>query len=116
MKGPELFKSALTKLPDFIKSFLSRHQLLMEDIDVVIPHQASASAIHLIRRRLGIPKCKLVELVEYFGNCLSASIPMGLHFGLEPNEYKTPSIMKGDKVLVIGTGAGLTLGTCLLEF
>lgn len=117
MQGAKLFKTALAQLPRFLDSFLQDNRIDMQSINVVVPHQASASAVELIRQKLNIAPERLVTLIENYGNCISASIPMGLAACLgESLAGSFSKIQRGDKVLVLGTGAGLTLGAALLQF
>jgi 3-oxoacyl-[acyl-carrier-protein] synthase-3 len=117
MQGTKLFKMALTFLPEFVNRFLNDYNINMQSVDVVIPHQASASAVELIRQKLEIPKDRLVNILTDYGNCISASLPMALAGCLgEKVKGCHQKIKAGDKVLLVGTGAGLTLGVALLQF
>lgn len=117
MNGPQVFKQSAIMLKDFcartFESITHDNQNLQkgfEDIDIVIPHQASVGAMELIRRRLNIPEDKWFSIIENYGNCISASVPMALH--VARSEGKLSS---GKNVFLLGTGAGLSLGAIILR-
>jgi 3-oxoacyl-[acyl-carrier-protein] synthase III len=71
MDGPGIFKLAATKIQPFVDSLLGKYS--WRDIDVVIPHQGSLTAMRLLRKRLRIPEEKLVETAQTTGNTISAA-------------------------------------------
>jgi len=82
----------------------------MADVDWVVPHQASKLAMQHIRKKLGIPTEKLVDIFAHRGNQVAASLPSALHELLVSGRGKS-----GDRILLIGTSAGLSLGAMILE-
>jgi 3-oxoacyl-[acyl-carrier-protein] synthase-3 len=111
MDGRGVFKLSLKKLPLFMEELFEDTELSMEDIDMVVPHQASPSGMALIRKKLKIPESKFMEIIEDHGNMISASVPMALYIGV-----KSGRIRRGDRLLLVGTGAGLSIGAVLLEY
>lgn len=116
MEGIKLFKQSSLLLPGFIQKLFSKNlesdaPKSVDDLDCVIPHQASAAALNLTRRRLKIPEEKWINIVENYGNCISASIPLTLHIAHQNQQLK-----RGMKTLLLGTGAGLSLGGLILRF
>lgn len=109
MNGKEILKLSKNKIPGMLKNFLDKNNLKTEDIDMVIPHQAS-SAMPLIMKKLGIRENQYINLVESHGNMVSASVPFTLCTALE-----TGKIKKGDTVLMLGTAAGLTTNLLLMK-
>ncbi|WP_338131044.1 3-oxoacyl-[acyl-carrier-protein] synthase III C-terminal domain-containing protein [Cohnella rhizosphaerae] len=83
----------------------------MSDFKAVVPHQGSAMAVRLLRKKLGIAESQLVYITPDHGNTIAASIPMGLH-----EAVRSGRIVRGDRVLLIGTAAGLTLGGLVLDY
>jgi 3-oxoacyl-[acyl-carrier-protein] synthase-3 len=81
-----------------------------DDIDLVVPHQASGPALAAIPR-YGLAEEKVMNIVGEYGNCVAASMPMALHLALEEGRIKS-----GDKVLMLGTGAGLSVAAALLRW
>ncbi len=111
MQGTSLFKLVMKKTPDFLKKLLAQANLKLEDIDMVIPHQASLSGLTLLRKRLGIPEEKFFIHVQEIGNTIAASIPIALHDAQQQGRIK-----RGDKVLLIGSSAGVSIGAIILEY
>lgn len=111
MDGRKVFKMVLETIQDFYHEALKDANLSLEDLRWVIPHQASGSGMELVRRKLGIPKEKYVDILANHGNMIGASIPLALHYWIEAGKLN-----RGDKVMMIGTSAGLSLGTVIFEY
>ncbi len=111
MQGKEVYKLAASLLPSFANKLLQQAHLTMDDIDWVVPHQASPSGLKHIQKKLGISPDKHINIVADIGNQISASILTGLNYLLSNRPVK-----QGDKVLLIGTGAGLSMGGIILEY
>lgn len=110
MDGPRLFRLAAHALPDFAERLVADAGLDLDAIDLVIPHQASASTLRLLGRRLGVED-RLVSIVETHGNCVAASIPLALHHAVTAGRLR-----RGDTALLIGTSAGVSLGGLVLRY
>jgi 3-oxoacyl-[acyl-carrier-protein] synthase-3 len=112
MDGPKVFKRAAQYIHRFVEETLDKAGCTFADLDHIVPHQASRSAMELIRRRLNVSTEQFhTSIFEDIGNCIAASIPIVLHDVIEKNK-----IHKGQKVLLLGTGAGLSFGAILLEY
>ncbi|MEF3303228.1 beta-ketoacyl-ACP synthase III [Paenibacillus sp. GYB003] len=111
MRGDELFRMASQKLPQFLNRLLAGAGCGLDGIKLVIPHQGSAMAMRLLARRLGIPGERLLCITPNHGNTIAASIPMGLHEAIRGG-----LIERGDRVLLLGTSAGLSLGGVVLDY
>ena len=109
MKGRAILSLSAKKLPEFFKEFEKKFNISINDVDIIIPHQAS-KALPLIMKILKIGDSKYVNRVSEFGNMVSVSIPYMLCDLLERGRIKT-----GDKVLLCGTAAGLTCNILLLN-
>jgi 3-oxoacyl-[acyl-carrier-protein] synthase-3 len=110
MDGPLAYRISAQHMPGFFERLLGAAGVTLDDIDLVVPHQASAHALHLMRRRLGVPSAKLVDLLAQRGNQVSASIPSMLDHALAYGRAK-----EGDLILLIGTAAGITLGGAVIR-
>jgi 3-oxoacyl-[acyl-carrier-protein] synthase-3 len=105
MRGRELYRLVAELSPAFINEGLQNAGLLKSDIDYVVPHQASGLGLQHLTKRLGFPKDKVVNIFARAGNQIAASLPMALHELLS-----TRTDLKGKKLMLMGSGAGLTLG------
>lgn len=111
MDGRAVFRLSSRIMNGFIDRLFKGSEMTIKDIDMVIPHQASGLAMELMRKKLDIPVEKFMNIIENHGNVISASIPMALHEAIVQNRIK-----RGDKVLLIGTSAGLSLGGLVFEY
>lgn len=109
MKGKTILSLSLKYLPEMLKEFLEKNNINSSEIDMVIPHQAS-SAMPLIMQKLKITKDKFINIVSEYGNMVSVSVPFTLCKALEENK-----IIKGDRILLIGTAAGLTTNMLYMQ-
>ncbi|WP_427051072.1 beta-ketoacyl-ACP synthase III [Paenibacillus sp. TC-CSREp1] len=111
MDGQAIFRMASKLLPGFMEEMLQTSGNRMQDFKLVIPHQGSAMAMRLIRKKLGIPEERFMDITRGHGNTIAASIPMGLHEAIRQQR-----IQRGDRILMIGTAAGLSLGGLILDY
>jgi 3-oxoacyl-[acyl-carrier-protein] synthase III len=111
MDGPGIYRMASKLLPDFVDELLNQAGCSMKELKVVIPHQGSAMAMRLISRKLGISSEQLMYITSNHGNTVSASLPMGLYEAVRQGRLK-----RGEKCMLIGTAAGLSLGGMVLEY
>ena len=111
MRGPEVFKNAVRSSTQSIASILEKNGLTAEDISLVVPHQANIRIIEAISSRTGIPMDRIVVNLQKYGNTSSASVPLALNEANEEGRLK-----KGDLILLIAFGAGLTWATTLLRW
>jgi len=105
MNGKVLFQAASRNMPGFIERFVALGGVEPAAADWVIAHQASREAIELMRRRLHISPDRMPIRFEEFGNQVSASMPEGL-----ATLFRSGLLRHGDRILLIGTGAGLLIG------
>jgi len=82
----------------------------LDDIDMIIPHQAS-SALGLIMRRLNVPENKYIDITKQYGNMVSASVPFALDYAI-----KSGRVRRGDIVMFLGSAAGLTINAMIIKF
>lgn len=111
MQGHALVRMAMKRLPAFVNRLLAEAGCGLEDIKLVVPHQGSAMAMRLIARKLGIPEQKMLFTTPDRGNTIAASIPTGLHEAIGQQ-----SIARGDRIMLLGTSAGLSLGGVVLDY
>ena len=82
----------------------------MADIDLVVPHQPSRPGIESLAR-WGFPPERVVNIVGEYGNCIAASMPMAL-----ASAHADGRLERGARVLLIGTGAGMSVGAAIVEW
>lgn len=111
MEGPRIFRMTQKMSVPFVQNYLSEVSWSADSLDAVVPHQASLFAVRMTARACGFEPEKLVENIQTHGNCLAASIPMALH-----DAVQTGQIRRGDRVLLAGTAAGISIGTVALHF
>lgn len=111
MQGKKLYKMAAQKLPEFVDKLLEQARLAIDDIDWLVPHQASEAALRHMQKLLGIEAKKFINIVATMGNQIAASIPTTLH-----HLRTSLPLQKGDKIMLLGTGAGLSFGGMILEY
>jgi 3-oxoacyl-[acyl-carrier-protein] synthase-3 len=111
MKGDGLFKYAVKAMVEASEAVLAQANLKPSDIDFVIPHQANIRIIEGVRARLHVPEDRVIVNIDHIGNTSSASIPIAL------GEAKDKGLIKrGDTILMVAFGGGLTWGAVLLKY
>ena len=105
MDGRTVFKLAVTLLPEVARELLEKTGIRVEDLDMVVPHQANLRINESFRERLKIPEEKIYNNIQQYGNTTGATIPIALDELIEKKRLKS-----GDNVMFIGLGAGLTWG------
>lgn len=109
MNGRDILSLSVKKLPKMLKEFLDKNNLKIDDIDMVIPHQASV-AMPMVMAKLNIAENKYLNFVSEYGNMVSASVPMTLCLAFDKKKIK-----RGDKIFLIGTAAGLTTNMLYMQ-
>jgi len=110
MDGKKLYKLSSKILPNFIDRSLKSVNLTLDDIDWIVPHQASQASLSHIIRILKLDPNKLIDIFKNHGNQVATSIPTALHELLTSKKVKSK-----DKIMLIGTSAGIGLGLVVWE-
>lgn len=111
MDGPAIHREASRRLPPFVDGFLREAGTTLEEIDVVVPHQAGRLPIEILRRKLRIDPERLIVTLAGHGNLIAASIPAALHLAIRAGRVR-----RGQRVLLLGTSAGFSMGALLLQY
>lgn len=111
MDGKAVYKFAVDAMANAVDMVLQKSQLSIEDIDLVIPHQANIRIIQSALRKMKVDDDKVFTNLERNGNTSSACIPVGLAELMESGRLK-----RGMKICLVGFGAGLTYGACIFEY
>jgi 3-oxoacyl-[acyl-carrier-protein] synthase-3 len=111
MEGREVYKNAVNAMRDASEKALAAAGLTADDIDMVIPHQANRRIIEAITDRLGIPPERTFVNLEKYGNTSAAAVAIALD-----EASRSGAIKKGDIILLVAFGAGLTWAATVLEW
>ena len=111
MKGREVFREAVTRMSAAAKEVLAQAGAVVEDVKLVIPHQANLRIINAVQKALGVPDDKIHINVQDYGNTGSASVPLALWEARNQGR-----IDPGDLVLLTAFGAGFHWAAALLKF
>jgi 3-oxoacyl-[acyl-carrier-protein] synthase-3 len=105
MNGRPLYALVARELPPFVERLLESAGVAQDDLACFVPHQASRLALDHVAKRLGFDDGRMVDIFAEFGNQVGASLPTALHFAIHRHGLK-----RGGKVLLLGSGAGVSLG------
>ena len=111
MNGREVFKFAVRVMGEAAEEVLAAAGLDKADLDFFIPHQANIRIIEAAAKRLGLPMGKVLVNVDRYGNTSTASIPLALEEAVHGGRIK-----KGDHIVMVGFGAGLTWGAVAMKW
>ncbi len=111
MSGNDVFRFAVKAMPDAVEEGLKRAGLTVQDMDMLVPHQANQRIIDAAMRQFGLSEDKVVKNIERYGNTSVASIPLAL------DEVRQDGRLKAGSVLVLAAfGAGLTWGSTVIRW
>ncbi len=111
MQGKEVFRTAVTKIPEVIEEALQANNLKLEDIDLFLPHQANLRINQFAAARLGIPEEKFYSNIQRYGNTTAGSIPIALSEVLEQGILR-----EGNLVMMVSFGSGFTWGASVIRW
>jgi 3-oxoacyl-[acyl-carrier-protein] synthase-3 len=107
-EGSQVFKYASRKMHEVCRDLLERNHLKVEDVGIMIPHQANKRIITAAGERLGIAPERVMINIERYGNTTSGTLPLATRDAISEGRLK-----KGDIVLFAAVGAGYTVGASL---
>ena len=111
MEGKEVFKFAVRALETSLLKALAAAGLSINNIDLLIPHQANIRIIDHVSKKLSFPKEKIFVNLQKYGNTSAASIPLAID-----EAYRSGQIKKNDIIALVGFGAGLTTGANIVKW
>ncbi len=111
MNGPAIVRLARRAAPRFIEGFFADVGAQRSDYDTVVAHQASIIGIRSLTKHFGFKPAQVITNLAQRGNTISASIPLALSEAVASGR-----VQRGQRILMLGTGAGLTLGALDLVF
>jgi 3-oxoacyl-[acyl-carrier-protein] synthase III len=111
MDGKEVFRFAGPAIVDAVKKLLEESKLSLQDIKYIVPHQANIRIIKYAAGKLNLDESKFFINLDKYGNTSAASVPIALH------EMKEQGLLeKGDKIMMVGFGGGLTWGGAVVSW
>lgn len=109
--GREVYKFAVKALPKAFNAAAEKIGITKDDIDWFVPHQANIRIIETASKNLGVGIDKFAVTLDHHGNTSSSSIPLALCEYIDSGK-----ITRGQKLALVGFGAGLTYGSAIIEF
>ena len=110
MDGKKVYKFAIVKVAENINTLLEKENLDISDIKLIIPHQSNIRILTSLAEKINADKKQMYINIYDVGNTFNASIPIALNEIIDKN-----LLSKNDKILLVGYGGGLNLGSILIE-
>lgn len=111
MEGNKIYKLAVRSMSTAVDEVIKRNNLSANDVDWVIPHQANLRIIEGVADKLRIPMSKVVVNIEKYANMSSATVPVAMDEAI-----RSKKIRRGDIIVLVAFGAGLTWGSVLARY
>ena len=108
MDSRSLLRLTLKYLPDFINDFFKSTGTSWPEVNWTVPHQASKTGLNMIPKIANVNPDQVINILRETGNCISASIPMGIHKLISEDK-----LQKGETLFICGTSAGFSIGSLL---
>ncbi len=109
MDGQAVFKLAVRTVPGLIRETVARAGWMMEQVDLIVPHQANLRIIEAMASQLHLPMEKFVVNIQEYGNTSAASVPLALFEAVHAGR-----IHDGDRIVLAAFGGGFTYAACAL--
>jgi len=111
VRGREVFRQAVKIMESCAREAVGRLQVSLDDVALIIPHQANQRITEAAAERLGVPPERVYSNVERYGNTSGATPPIALHEAAAEGRIRS-----GDLILLIAFGAGFTYGTSAIRW
>jgi 3-oxoacyl-[acyl-carrier-protein] synthase-3 len=111
MAGRDVFKHAVTRMPEVVGEALDANGLKASDIDLLIPHQANLRISQMVQRRLGLADHQVFNNIQKYGNTTAATIPIALSEAVREGR-----LQRGDLLCFTAFGSGFTWGSALVRW
>ncbi|MFO7589175.1 MAG: beta-ketoacyl-ACP synthase III [Gemmatimonadota bacterium] len=111
MEGREVFKHAVNRMPEAIHEVLAEAGYTIDEVALVIPHQANLRISEMVQRRLGLSDDRIYNNIMRYGNTTAATIPIALAEAVDEGRVK-----RGDLVAFTAFGSGFTWGGALVRW
>jgi 3-oxoacyl-[acyl-carrier-protein] synthase III len=111
MEGRQVFKNAVARMPESVHTALAANGLGIDDIDLLVAHQANLRINQMVAQQLGIGSDRVYNNIERFGNTTAATIPIALDECVQSGRLK-----RGDLLVLTGFGSGFTWGSAVIRW
>ncbi|MCE9545585.1 MAG: ketoacyl-ACP synthase III [Planctomycetia bacterium] len=111
MEGRPIFKWAIRLVEQTVRDVLAEAHKTIDDIDLLVLHQANIRIMYGAADNLGVPRDKVLVNIDKYGNTSAASVPLALD-----EAHREGRIRRGSLIMLSGFGAGLAWGTALLKW
>jgi 3-oxoacyl-[acyl-carrier-protein] synthase-3 len=110
VEGRQVFRLATTAMPEIVREVLERHGLGLEDLSLLLMHQANLRINEAVQKSLGLPDAKVFNNIQKYGNTTAATLPLVFHEAAQQGR-----VNPGDLVCFTALGAGLHWGAGLVR-
>ena len=111
MEGREVFRNAVVRMPESVEAALTENGLAVDDIDLLIAHQANLRINEMVARRLGLGDDRVYNNIQRYGNTTAATIPMAIHEASDRGLLE-----RGDLLMLTAFGSGFTWGSAAIRW
>lgn len=111
MAGRDVFRHAVVRMPEAVHEALAANSLTIDDVDMLIPHQANLRISQVVQKTLGLGDDRIYNNIQRYGNTTAASIPIALHECVEEGR-----LAEGDLLCLTTFGSGFTWGSALIRW
>lgn len=111
MNGREVFRHAITRFPEVINEALDHNNLSIDDVKLIIPHQANHRISEAVAKRMGVGMDKVFSNIHKYGNTTAASIPIAMSEALAEGKFS-----EGDIIILAAFGAGFTWASTAIRW
>lgn len=111
MNGAEVYKFAVRVIDEAVRTAVDRAGVSLDDVKYIVPHQANSRIIDAAAKRLGVPPERWANNIKNYGNTSAGSIPLVLN-----EMYESGQLDKGDLLVLVGFGGGLTWGASVIRW
>ncbi len=108
VEGRDVFRTAVTLMPEAVEEILDRNGYTLQDVDLLVMHQANLRINEAVQKRLGLPDEKVYNNIQKYGNTTAATLPLAFY-----EARSARSLSAGSLVCFVALGSGLTWGAAL---
>jgi len=111
IEGRDVYRMAVTVMPEAVQSILAKNGYTLDDVKLLVMHQANLRINEAIQKRLGLPDDRVYNNIQKYGNTTAATLPMAFH-----EARSARNLQRGDLVCFVALGGGLNWGAALYRY